>query len=500
LNFLPFDRRRILSKMSISARLAIGYTLSAFLMMAVVTFALYWILMRGLVADEKRLVLDKARMFETTLRSNGDDMAILENEVYVEGGKYWPDQHFVLYSRILDERGRVIIEAPGMEDLIPISAFPAATPFSGSADLQRVEYYTAPNGHSFYVMSALAPSGGQGGPLREIQVAMDETGERHVIQLYQRDTLIAVFLGTLVFAVFGVFVARFCLRPVSDLARHTERITAQNTLSNVSPDSSRWPKELTLLADSFYKMLNRIDHAFKALSRCTEDMAHELRSPINRMRGETEVVLSKDRTPEEYRCVLESSLEECERLSRLIKELLFIAGAENPHNEIRRERLDVHEEFVAVQEFHDAQAQELGVAIHCSGRAELHANRAMFRRAISNLVSNSLSHMREGDRIYLVARQADEDGDVEVSVTDTGSGISAADLPYVFDRFYRRDRTSLNNYQGSGLGLPIVNSIMTLHGGTIAVESKEGAGTSFTLRFRAGVSQAADFAPSPAEA
>jgi two-component system heavy metal sensor histidine kinase CusS len=479
-----FSGRSALSNMSIGARLAISYTLSAFGMLAVVTAVLYSILIRGMEWDETQLVVNKVKMFEATLRANGDNMAILDNEVNLEGGAYYPGQYYFVYSRILDEAGKVLIEAPGMEHLLPETVFPPPVVLSQDRDPKAVRYQEAPNGRSYFVMSAWARSGGEDGPRRLIQVAMDETGERGAIATYRRDTLLVLLLATLIFAVVGTFIARRCLRPVYDLARHTERITAANVMSAVDPDSSRWPKELTTLADSFYSMLARIDASFQMCSQCNEDMAHELRNPINCLMGEAEVALAKDRTSDEYRDVLESSLEEYTRLSRMIKELLFIAGADNPYNAIKRTQLIVRGELEAVCEFHDAQAQEQGITITCTGQASLNADPLMFRRAVSNLVSNSLSHTQEGGEISLAVRNTGGDGIVEVAVRDTGSGIKAEDLPRIFDRYYRTEREGSQQNEGTGLGLAIVKSIMKLHDGSVDIESTKGMGTTVTLRFK----------------
>jgi two-component system heavy metal sensor histidine kinase CusS len=464
-------------------------------MLVAVTAVLYWILIRGLEWDENQLVLNKVKMFEATLHANGDNMTILDNEVNLEGGAYWSGQHYVVYSRILDEAGRVVIEAPGMEQLLPRSVFPPPIVIQQNVDSTGVRYGQAPNGRSYFLMSAWARSGGEDGPRRLIQVAMDDTGERAAAAIYRRDTLLALFLSTLVFAVMGTFIARRCLQPVYDLAQHAERITANNVLSGIDPDSSRWPKELTTLADSFYSMLTRIDASFKWCSQCTEDMAHELRNPINCLMGEAEVALSKERSPDEYRRVLDSSLEEYSRLSRMIKELLFIAGSDNPYNAIERTRLDVRRELEAVREFHDVQAQEQGITITCTGQASLDADPLLFRRVVSNLISNSLSHTPEGGEISLSVRQLAGENIVEVVVRDTGCGIKAEHLPRIFDRYYRTQRKQANRTGGAGLGLAIAKSVMTLHGGSIAIASTKGMGTTVTLRFLSVPDSVADSVP-----
>jgi len=491
--------RRFPASLSIGARLALCYTLSAFGMLAVVTAVQYWILIRGLEWDEAQIVLDKIKMFEATLRVHGDNQAFLDHEINLEGGAYWPGQQYVVYSRIQDNAGRTIIETPGMQALIPVSSFPApAEPGQGQVD-EMVHYRESPNGHAYFLMSAWARSGGEDGPRRLIQVAMDETGERAMIAEYRRDTLLALFLGTLLFAIIGTFIARRCLRPVHDLAKTAERITANNVTATIDPDTTRWPRELTTLAGSFYRMLFRIKASFSRCSQCAEDIAHELRNPIHTLMGEAEVALSRERTPEEYRQVLESSLEEYTRLSRMINELLFIARADNPYTAIERTQLDIRGELEEVREFHDMQAHEQGVKIHCTGQACLDADPQLLRRAVSNLVSNALLHTPAGGEVHLEVREAEGGSVVEVVIRDTGCGIGEDDLPRIFDRFYCTERKRFLSGQGAGLGLAIVKSIMTLHGGSVGIESTPGKGTTVVLRFPVLPHVTGSDTPPPAE-
>ncbi len=451
--------------------------------MVVVASWLYWVLTSTLAWDESRLVVNKIKMFETTLRLEGDNMAILNNEAVVEGGGYWPGQDYVVYSRVLDESLRVIIETPGMDQLLPPSEFPPPIVLRADVDNRAVRYEQAPNGRSYFLMAAWLRDIGEEGPQRLIQVAMDETGERAAIASHRRDTILGLAFAVLAFALVGKYIATRCLQPVHSLARQAERISTSNFISKVDPATSRWPMELTTLADSFYRMLERIDSSFRRLSQCTDDMAHELRNPISRLMGETEVALSKDRTPAEYRQVLESNLEECSRLSRMIKELLFVAGADNPCNAVKRTRLTVQDELAAVLDFHESQAQEQGILITCTGKATLNADPTMLRRAISNLVSNALSHTPQGGEITLVAQENHDENVVEILVCDTGCGIEEKDLARVFDRFHRGKKRDPNQGDGTGLGLAIVKSIMSLHGGAVSIDSSVNGGTTVTLRF-----------------
>ena len=146
-------------------------------MMAVVTVIQYRMLIRGLEWDETQLVLDKIMMLMRR-SSDGDDSFFLDYEVNLEGGAYWPDQHYIMYSRILDEAGSVIIETPGMARLIPPTVFPSPAQTTQALKGKTVHYRQAPNGRAYFLHSAMAWSGGADGPRRVIQVAMDETGER----------------------------------------------------------------------------------------------------------------------------------------------------------------------------------------------------------------------------------------------------------------------------------------------------------------------------------
>jgi two-component system, OmpR family, heavy metal sensor histidine kinase CusS len=476
----------MLARWSITARLTLFYTLSAFGMMAAVTAFQYWILIRGMERDDIYIVVDRVHMLETTLRFHGDNPSFLDHEVNLEGGLYKPGQHYVFYCRVLDEAGRVMIETPDMTSLVPVAAFPAPVTVRETPDVEAVWHWQAPNGRSYFLMSAWARSGGNDGPRRVVQVAMDDIGERVLIADYRRDSLLALAAGTLLFAGAGYLIARRGMRPVRAIARSAERITASRLHERIERrmDPAGWPKELTALAQAFDHMLIRLEESFTRMSQCAEDLAHELRTPIHNLMGEAEVALSRERKPEEYRQVLESSLEEYGRLARMINELLFLARAENPHTQIERMRLDARRELEAAREFHAAVAEEQGVSVTCQGHGCIDADPILFRRAVSNILSNALRYTSKGDEITLTVDGSDDSG-VVVKIADTGCGIAAEHLPRIFDRFYRPDRANLRYAEGAGLGLTIVKSVMELHGGSAVIESTIGTGTTVSLRFPA---------------
>ena len=230
-------------------------------------------------------------------------------------------------------------------------------------------------------------------------------------------------------------------------------------------------------------MLDRLEDSFRRLSQFSADLAHELRTPVNNLRGEAGVALSKARTAEEYRRTLESSLEELARLTRLIDNMLFLARADGAGvNPLARSSFDARKEIEAVCEFYRALAEDRGVAVSCEGAGVAGADPMLFRQAVSNLLSNALNYTPHGGRVVFQLREREDHG-LEVCTRDTGCGIAPEHLPRIFDRLYRVDSSRSQHPNGAGLGLAIVKSIMTLHQGAVEAQSTLGQGTTITLSF-----------------
>lgn len=480
--------RSAVARLSITARLALLFALSTFLLLAASTAVLHWAITGNLEQDDLQYLRAKIHTLRIAAADRSNGASLLRHEVEAGSGSYAPDQYFVYYSRILDETGALVMETPEMGRIVPQALFPP--PEDAAKTPEAMRGWTSPAGRAYWLMSARAEGGGR--PL-VIQVAMDDTAEATLLRYYRRSSLAVLLTGTLLAAALGVLVARHSLRPVRDIARAAERITASHLDERVDP--RRWPEELADLAVSFDLMLGRLDDSFGRLSRYSGDLAHELRTPIHNLMGETEVALSRDREAGEYREILQSNLEELNRLTRMINGLLFLAQADNPATHIRRARLDARRELEAVREFHEALAEDAGVSLTCEGQGLVDADPVLFRRAITNLVSNALRHTPRGGAVRLRA-EASNQGSALVAVSDTGCGISPEHLPRIFDRFYRPGWPDPHHTGGTGLGLAIVKSIMDLHGGSAGIESTPGMGTTVSLRFP---SSAPD-RPAPAEA
>jgi len=274
-------------------------------------------------------------------------------------------------------------------------------------------------------------------------------------------------------------VARRALRPLEQMVGAMKSVQASYLQQRL--DRDRWPKEVDSMAAAFDEMLARLKESFERLSAFAADLAHELRTPIQNLRGEAEVALTRTRTAEEYREVIELSIEEYQRLASMIDNLLFVARAENAETPLNRLTFKIGPEIDTILDFYDAAAREQNIALSRQGDADLYADATLIRRALSNLVSNALQHTSAGGQVRLAVKQAN--GSVEIQAQDTGCGIGPEHLPRIFNRFYRADAARSSDSGGVGLGLAIVKSIMDLHGGSVRAESKPGEGTIVTLTF-----------------
>jgi len=471
-------------KWPISRVLTLYYTLSASAMLFLASAFLYYVMENASEAEDRQSLADQVEILRLTLRQSPDDVEALKREVQTEGAA----RRFAkYYARVLTAEGRVVIETGDMDRLAPPSAFPPPVEVSqvlGEGRLWKAPKEerprNAPTGKYFLVVSAWANVGAPPKDRRLLQLALDVTQDEKVLAKYREMLVIVLGIGICCSGLAGIMIVRKGLRPVLEITRAAQGITAAHLHERIDP--ARWPQDLADLATAFDEMLARLEASFKRLSQFSADLAHEFRTPMTSLRGQAELALTGVRSPDECRRVLEASMEEYERLSRMIDSLLFLARADNAEMVLQRARFSAAKEIQAVIDLFEASVAEKTVALRAEGDADLQGDSGLFRRAVSNLLDNSLRHTPAGGRIDITIRKLGRDG-VEVRVDDSGCGIPAEHLPKVFDRFYRVDPA--RHQPGAGLGLSIVKSIMALHGGTVSLQSEPGKGTSVVLGFPA---------------
>jgi len=317
--------------------------------------------------------------------------------------------------------------------------------------------------------------------MRGFQIEEFQQQVRHLAMLRRYEYIVAalIALGVVATVMAGALVARQAMLPLARITTATQRLNVARLDHPL--DDYAWPEELRDLAAEFAQMQVRLRDSFQRLTGFSDDLAHELRTPVNNLMGAGEVALGQPRSADEYRETIASMLEEAQRVRRMIDELLFLARAEQPEKSLQRVSIDAREEAAAVVDFFSAVADDKSVTLSIDGRGTVFANRDLLRRALSNLVGNALQHTPARGSVRIVIFQDGQSTSMEVH--DTGVGIESQHLGRLFDRFYRVDEARSSYPDGTGLGLSIVRSIMTLHGGTVTVASQPGRGSLFTLTF-----------------
>ncbi len=327
-----------------------------------------------------------------------------------------------------------------------------------------------------------------------VSLAIETTGTREVRLRNRRNMLIGLAVGALLASVLGVWIARHIVVSARRLGIAASRIGAQALNERLPLDET--PVELVESTLAFNRMLDRLQDAFERLSAFSSDLAHDLRTPVGNLLGEAQVALSRPRSADEYRAVLESAVEEYERLSRMIANMLFLAHADNDRTALSIGWIELDPALDRVIGYFELLAEERGVVLrktlHAAAAVErrVWADETMLIRAVSNLVSNALRYAPRGTCIELAAR-IDSEGGCTIEVSNEGPAISEEQQPLIFERFYRADASRHGSASGSGLGLAIVRSIMDLHGGEAWVSSAPGMRTAFSLRFPAPLSSEA---------
>jgi len=320
---------------------------------------------------------------------------------------------------------------------------------------------------------------GNTGEAVEIIVLSDAGYRVALMHEYRRQLLGAVLCGSIVAAGLGFLLARRGLRPLRRMAGDAAAVTTSRLATRLDVGSA--PAELRELAGELNGMLARLQDSFTRLSTFSADLAHDFRTPISNLVGQTQVTLAQRRSPAEYESLLESNLEEYERLSRMIENMLFLARADNAQVALGARPLDARAELDKVAEYFDAVAAERDLTLSVSGMATVTADQPLLRRAIINLLDNALRHAPAGSTVRVAVSRAGP-GHTAIRVINHGPAIAAESLPHLFGRFYRGDPSRRNSGSSTGLGLAIVDTIMRLHGGSVCVRSVEGQ-TAFELDF-----------------
>ena len=279
--------------------------------------------------------------------------------------------------------------------------------------------------------------------------------------------------------IFGYFLARKALKPVDQIRRAAVKISSTNLDERIDVGGRK--DELSRLGQTFNEMISRLKDSFQRINQFSIDVSHELKTPLTILKGETEVALRKDRDSESYKKILQSNLEEIDRMSKIIDDLLLLSKADSKDMKIIMEDIVlrdlVADVCVDMKIFADSKGVELEIKELEDFR--LKGDELKLRRMLWNILENGIKYTQNGGKIEIISYI--NNGFVCIDIKDDGVGIPEEDIKYIFDRFYRGDK-SRKRASGSGLGLSISKWIAEAHQGTIEVKSAPAQGSLFTIK------------------
>jgi len=445
---------------SLSLRLALAFALVSLLLLGGIGLYLYRSLQQEIAWRDDQTLLGRLDRMETLLRDTPDIQQLQERpELYAN--MLGNTEHFLW---VLNSAGEVLISINPRSLPLPslrATAQPRFDERSGALPYRLVAQQSFIHGDSLTLVA--------GHLLSE---------RNNMLAAYRNNLLMALLCGSLLSFLLAALISQRGLRPLRKLATQAKELDAGRLHTRLDAGSPY--AELDGLEQNLNQALARIDDGYQQLVRFSADLAHEMRTPLNNLMGQTQLVLSRTRTIEEYEQVLDSNLEEFERLARMIDSLLFLARSEQATPALNCRPVDLVELTDRLNEYFEGMVDEQQVTLvnQCAGT--LYADQEMLTRALANLIANAIRYADAGSAITISSVHGAEH--CVVAVYNQGPCIEQPHLEHVFERFYRADPSRSAPGSTGGLGLAIVQAIMRQHAGHARV-CNEGNGVRFELVF-----------------
>ena len=447
---------------TLSLRLALMFALSSCVLLGAVAAYLYHSLEREILWRDDQALLGRLQRMQ----------ALLDDAESIEALRSRPQ----LYENMLGNRDSFLWIVDAADHML-IEVNPASLPLPKLPDASSPKLGNDP--HNTSLRLAWLDVSRAGGSLKLIAGKRADEREQ-MLSAYRNTIWMALAAGVFLAFALGWLIGQRGLRPVRTLATQAAGIDVRNL--HLRLDDFADTAELEVLSQTLNQMLARLEHGFAQLSRFSEDLAHEMRTPLTNLMGQSQQLLDRNRSHEEYQNVLASNLEEYERLARMIDNMLFLARCEQPKTTLKYEPVDLQSLVEQLCEYFEGMAEDRGIWLVNQSHGQLEAEPELLRRALANLIANALRYGAADSPVTISTKI--EGNTLEILVHNHGKPIEAMHLPHLFERFYRCDASRNQPDDSGGLGLAIVQSIMHVHSGEASVKST-GTETVFSLHFKA---------------
>jgi heavy metal sensor kinase len=458
--------------MSLRVRLTLWYGTALVSVLVVCGVILYGALAKALKEHVDRSLEETAAVAERSLEEHRFGPFLL----YEDLSQDFPELATLdKFFQIFGPTGQITIQSPNIQSReIPLSRTALEAALAGQTTFESVRFSGEP---PIRLISVPVRHGGTLVNIVRVGTSLqplEETLHRLLIIL-----LITMPLALLASLGGGWFLAGRALRPVGAITQAAERIAGGDLTQRLSVSTAQ--DEIGRLAATFNAMIGRLEASFRQIRQFTSDASHELRTPLTVLKGETELALRRPRSADDYRSVLESSLEEIDRMSRIVDELLFLSRADlgEIKMESRPVRLDQLFDDLKRQAEVLGHEQSVQIVTGMIEPATVAGDDMRLRELVLNLLDNAIKYSPPGGRVEMSV--VTQDGTARLSVSDQGIGVSLEEQAHIFDRFYRTDAARAHTKKGTGLGLAICQWIVDAHHGTIEVHSEPGKGSTFTV-------------------
>jgi heavy metal sensor kinase len=456
---------------SIRVRLTIWYGGGLALIMLLFATSLYLVMSRALQEQIDRSLEDAAVAAARSLEEHRFGPFLLLEDL----AQAFPELALLdKFFQIFGPQGQITLQSANIKTReIPLSKQAMQAALKGKATFESVRFQdevpirllSYPINHGDTLVNILRV----GASLQPVESMLDRLV--FVLQIGSPLAVLVSMFG-------GWFLAGRALRPVDTITDTAQRIAAGDLTQRIQTTSS---DEIGRLASTFNDMIARLEASIRQIRQFSADASHELRTPLTITKGETELALRKDRTPEVYREVLESNLEEIDRMSRIVDELLFLSRADLGEIKMAKERVQLDHLVQEIQ--HQAlvlgKDREVETVVNHLEPAEVEGDEWRLRELVLNIVDNAVKYSLEKGLVEINLERSNTMA--KLSVKDHGIGMSPEEQHMIFDRFFRSDTARAHAQKGTGLGLAICKWIAESHHGKIQVESTKGQGSQFTI-------------------
>ena len=448
------------ARKSLGFRLTLWYS-AIFILSSLVICVVCYVFLSTSLRDNRKAIESKVRQYVAIEQKRG--IGSVEYAASLRQGAKRRKSFFV---RILDNKGQVVFvnsshlwERFNMESVL-------TQPGEGAWQ------YVPSNGDVLELATARLANG------YILQVGRTLEDREEILENY-RETIVAVTIPMVLIALAGGTLFAFrAVRPIRSLIETTQRVVETGRVDVRVPETNA-SGELDQLVKLFNRMLDRVEGLLKAMREALDNVAHDLRTPMTRLRGTAEMALQGDSATQQYHESLATCVEESDRILTLLNSLMDISEAETGTMRLHLETVSVRELIHQVIDLYQyvAEDKDIDVKVDCANDMHIMADHNRMREVLANLLDNAIKYTSPSGTIIIEARKEKEQ--VIIRVKDTGSGIPSNEIARIWDRLHRGDKS--RSQPGLGLGLSLVKAVVEAHKGRVEVQSELGVGSVFTI-------------------